>query len=631
MKDLVMISDSGDPNESPVYRNGRYNKGKMIFTMWCFPECDTIPSLFRAAAHRFSEQPCLGERLLLSDGSFGSKYLFKSYSEILDLALNFAKGLRAIGVEPYSKIALILPNCVWWMIACIGAHFNSCVIIPLDENVGPENCHEMLCFCECRIVIAKYRCIRLLKSDQISNFILVGGADLSDFSGDPKLVPIETIISKGSQHDVSLTEPTPDDLAFIIFISGHSSDAKGCMLNHRNMITGATGAEHIGVSLSVTDVYYSFLPLRHVYEISVELMFMGQGSRIGYVSDHPRSLFDDLSKLQPTIICCVPKIIEGICAKIRTLFLEMSSIERFLVSLAIQWNSCSEYSSMFLGCFVFRKFRELLGGRIRAIGSAAAPVRSDEFEQIRRTVTRNIFQGYGMAETAGALAIDESASRLVCSQGKLGAACEFKLIKAQGYAYDPRADMCGEILVRGPQVFLGYYKNEAATREVLTDDWFHTGDVVRLGEDGSVHVLDRLNEVITLSQGLSVSLSQLCEVYLKTPGVEQIYIHGDSHWDSLMAVAVPTADFRAFWINEGITALMESRMVEQDMLSRLQETGILNHLKGYETIRSVMIECEPFTVENGLLNQSMKLNFGKLRKKYEDVLTSRLLKVGEKE
>jgi long-chain acyl-CoA synthetase len=284
-----------------------------------------------------------------------------------------------------------------------------------------------------------------------------------------------------------------------------------------------------------------------------------------------------------------------------------------------------EPQSLFLDWLLFRQFQELLGGRVRVIGTGGAPLRSDVFDFLRVVVTPNIFQGYGMTESSCAIAIDEVPSSMACSQGTLGICCEVKLRRVEGYDYDPRGSPpCGELWVRGPNVFSGYYRNENATQEAFSDGWFKTGDIVRMGNDGSLQILDRVDAVIKLSQGLYVSLGRLCEIYEKTPGVRNIYVYGDSHYDFLGAAVVLGSGLLDFWKDEGVTDFIDSRVVEDDILKRLNDVGVHNRLTRFEMIKVVVIDTEEFSVDNGLLSSGLKLQFAALRKKYEGLIMSKL-------
>ena len=178
--------------------------------------------------------------------------------------------------------------------------------------------------------------------------------------------------------------------------------------------------------------------------------------------------------------------------------------------------------------------------------------------------------------------------------------------------------MCGELLIRGPHVFKGYYKNEELTKEAMVDgEWFATGDIVQLTPHGVIQIIDRAKQLVKLSQGEYLSITTLNDTYSSAQGVANIYIYADSHHDAPAAVVVPTPALINKWKAQGITDPANSKAAKDELLKNLEDCHKEQSLRGFERLKTIIIETENFTVENGLITPSMKPQWQSLRKKYE--------------
>jgi long-chain acyl-CoA synthetase len=185
--------------------------------------------------------------------------------------------------------------------------------------------------------------------------------------------------------------------------------------------------------------------------------------------------------------------------------------------------------------------------------------------------------------------------------------------------YDPRGSpMRGEVLVSGPQVFKGYYRDEALTRDALGEGgWYRTGDVGGFTESGYLQIVDRVKQLVKLSQGEYISLTALADAYAATPGLRSVFVYADAHRDAPIAVAVPGPELAAEWQLRGIAKFVGNAEAEDQVLKLFGRTAEEQRLRGFERIAKVMLDDEEFSVENGLLTPSMKPQWPALKKKYE--------------
>jgi long-chain acyl-CoA synthetase len=274
---------------------------------------------------------------------------------------------------------------------------------------------------------------------------------------------------------------------------------------------------------------------------------------------------------------------------------------------------------------VLAPFRAALGDRIRLIVSGGAPILKETFEFIRSAITPSIVQGYGLTECSASLAVQEYPEKDPTNVGGITIASECKLRKVPDLNYDPRGSpMCGEILVRGPHIFREYYKEQELTAEALVDgEWLATGDVGKI-QNGVLSIIDRVKQLVKLSQREYISVTTLNDLYSMADGVASIFVYADSLHDTPGAVVVPTQDRLDAWKAAGITDVVTSAVARDEILAELQKVHVKYKLMGFQRISAVLLELEEFTVENRLLTPSFKPQWQALRKRYQQEMVNLL-------
>lgn len=628
----VIHSDSGNPDESPIYRHSYTvtdNGGNLISTFRCLPDATTTAALLKSVCTKYAEFKCMGEREVLPDNKLG-KYVWINHTEFQEKVMNFARGLNAMGLKPGDKVGIYSVNCIWWQVTNFACHVSSLVPVPIYDSLGPGSAEYIINHSECAAVVVSQAKLPALKDcvdrcEGVSNIIIMADADKVT-ENNKTYQSCASIVALGKEHDCELQEPEPDDLALIMYTSGSTGNPKGCMLTHRNLIAGATGLDNLGVYLSTTDTLFSMLPLAHIYEMGVELLMFSHGVAIGFFSGSVRNLLDDLQALQPTIICGVPRvwnrIVDGMKAKIAA----KPPLVQKLLNMAMSAKKKALYAgkshSLLVDGLILRPFREALGGRVRLVVSGGAPILPEVYDFMLSGITPNVVQGYGLTEVVASVAVSAVPRLNPSGNGPVSQTANLKLRKVEGMMYDPRGEVrAGEILIQGPHIFQGYYKAEELTREVLDEDgWFATGDIGVINKDGELEIVDRVKQLVKLSQGEYVSITVLTDVYSLTPGIKNIYVYANSHHDSLMAVVVPEDKLIEEWKKSGISDFKNSRAAEEQILKKLLAQAEEKRLRGFEKIKRVLIDDQEFTVDNGLLTPSMKLQWKALMQKYEPQL-----------
>ncbi|OHT11564.1 AMP-binding enzyme family protein [Tritrichomonas foetus] len=692
MSNIFPFNDSRNPNESPIYRNiitRDLLNNQLMQTLRPFPEAYTLADLVIQSSQTYKENKLFGDRKRLINGDL-AEYEFLTYSDFLSDIFIFSKCLQNIGLQKGDHVGIYCPNCTMWQISSFSCFLNSFVVVPVDDQLSSNSGQFIIKHAECRVLVLHKMHLSAIKSlistdenvfPDLKELIVIGSNEPHEtFSGVGIWTPetmkaillnnnqnyekqndenyennkahenyqlnsynntvtyenVKSALSKYNSVDFiyknnSFNIPCPDDPAFILYHSGSNGIPNGCILTHRNIIAGAAGLSNLGSSVTEKDVYFSCLPLTHVYEHCVELILISQGSSIGFASGRPGNFISDLQVLQPTVLCGVPRFFNRIVKGVRAVISQMSGFQRLLLGIAMKSKQLYLQNgypiSLFSELFTFNSLTDVVGGRVRLIATGGAPIRPDVFEFLQVTITPNIIQGYGLTEASGCVSVDPVYSVSAVTHGLIAPSCEVKLVSIDGMSYNPRSNetKCGEVLVRGPNVFAGYFKDQKLTQKTKTEDgWLKTGDIARITSSGKMQVIDNIKNVIKLSQGLYISLSSLTEMYGRAKGVKNIFVYADSHLDFPIAVVIPTDELVREWRNEGIIEIKESKAAETYLLNLFNEVAKENNSRGFEKIKIVLIDTEEFTKENGLLDKNGKPCFKALKKKYEDLIVKRL-------
>ena len=620
-------------NEGPIYKNIHCdieNGGNLISTFRSQPESKTIIDILKGSSNKFSELDCVGERKMNND--IAGEYVYINYKTFYERCLAFGKGLIELGLQRGDKIGIYSNNSIWWQTAAFGAYSVGLVIVPVYDSLGPDASEYILNHAEIKVLITnKFKfnssCELSTKSEQLTH-ILTMFEEIPQYnvSNNTKVISCNTILNNGFNSKIQNEFSKPNDLAVIMYTSGSTGKPKGCQLLHSNIVAGATGLGCVNMSASTSDTYLSFLPLAHIYAMSVELMMYAQGVRIAFARGPVADLLDDIKTMQPTIICVVPRILNRIVESMKKKISELKPILKTLIIKTMESKISlikqNKPQSLLLDMLLFKDFRAALGGRVRLIVSGGAPIMTDVFEFLAATITPNIVQGYGLTEVAAGLAVQEIPVFNPATVGASAICCEIKLRKVEGTEYNPLDEIPkGELLVRGPNVFQGYYKQPELTKEVLSEDgWFATGDVVKITPEGQIQIIDRAKQLVKLCQGEYISLTTLTDYYSMAENISFIYVYADSMHDRPIAVVIPKPEKIKEWISKGYNDFKTNEITQKELINSLNKVFEEKKMRGFEKITTILIDDEEPTIANGLLTPSMKPQFNSLKKKYENSL-----------
>jgi long-chain acyl-CoA synthetase len=438
---------------------------------------------------------------------------------------------------------------------------------------------------------------------------------------------IREVEALGEASPLPYRTPSPDDLATINYTSGTTGNPKGVALTHRNATAGASLTFLIAEQTN-RDTLCSFLPLAHIYQRVTEGGALWAGAAIGYFHGNILEIKDDLTLLRPTSFPAVPRLYNRFQAGIKEQTIEApgfrGGLSRHVVATKLANANDPDPAKatnkhMLYDRIWSRKVSKAIGlDQAKVMVSGAAPL-EPSLQQFLRVVFANDFkQGYGLTESYAMGLIQVPGDMSVDNCGHVLPAIECCLMDVPSMEYHStdRPHPRGELLLRGPVVFGGYFKNPEATKSAFTEDgWFRTGDVASVDALGRFRIIDRVKNVLKLAQGEYVSPERIENTYMANLSwIASAYVHGDSKENFLVGLlGVEPAAFATFAskalgrsvsedeVKQGTAGLLQEDALRKAAFKELEKVGRKNKFNAYERVRAVSLMVDPFTVENGLL------------------------------
>jgi len=543
------------------------------------------------------------------------------YKEYAD---NFSYGLLALGFKKGDKIMTISNNRPEWNFADMGMGQIGVIHVPVYPNIGPKEHRYILEHSEAKMVIVSSQ----EYYDKIKPHLSEVPKIESIYSYD-KLKGVHhwsEIVELGKKNRAKFEKELPkikdsiskDDLLSIIYTSGTTGRSKGVMLTHNNFMSNVMDTREL-LPVVAGDRWLSFLPLCHVLERMVNYLVQGLGLDVYYVESID-TIGENLKEVHPNGFATVPRVLEKLFDKIMLKGKELTGIKRSLffwaVDVGVNYEDDPAKRSFAYNTklaiarkLIFSKWNEALGGELKVIisGGAALQIR---LAKLFSAVGIPIAQGYGLTETSPVISVnwDKYPNMQAGSVGPVINHVEVKIAED------------GEILTKGPNLMVGYFKDPDKTKEVIDEDgWFHTGDIGKI-ENGSLWITDRKKEIFKLSTGKYVAPQLVENVFKESPFIDQLMVVGEGE---KYAAAIISPDFEVLhkWAaNNNITYrdnvdLIDNRKVNerfQKEVDRINKT-----LGRHRQIKKFALTCKPWTTETGELSPTLKLKRQKLKVVYK--------------
>ncbi|KAI9005727.1 hypothetical protein DFJ74DRAFT_691906 [Hyaloraphidium curvatum] len=576
---------------------------------------------------------CFGVRNRNADGSVAPGYSWQNYTTVWKRFHDFGSGLiKEFGVQPGAMIGMMSVNRPEWVITEYATYLYGLTNVPIYDTLGSQGVAFIMEQTGMSLVVATSDKAKALIKDAkdlklLKTLIIMDGENIKDDLkaaaeaagiGIHKFSDIE---ASGAKNPAPENRPKVTDIATICYTSGTTGNPKGAVLSHGNFVTVVQGVllalmeKGRFVDLGPGDVFQSYLPLAHVFERTVELAMYTIGGSVGFYQGDATKLMDDLVNLKPTIFASVPRLYNRIYDGVLSAVNKKGGIAKQLFEYA--YKSKISYLQKGQGHthslwdrVVFGKIKEKLGGRVKIMITGAAPLSQDVINFFRVVFCTIMVEGYGQTENFCGISIGDCADIAVgmaidpCSEIKLVDLPELN------YRSTDKPYPRGEICVRGPAVFQGYYKDEEKTAETIDKDgWQHTGDVGQFGDGGRLQIIDRVKNIFKLAQGEYVAPEKIEIALSKHPIVQQLFVHGDSLQTTLVGVLVAEpSELKAFLEKKGLAGKdAKDPAVRKAVVGELESFGKQNGLKGFECLKNLYLESEPFSVENNLLTPTFKL------------------------
>ncbi|KAG8887969.1 hypothetical protein FRB98_008642 [Tulasnella sp. 332] len=600
-KQAIVLPGSKKPGQTGVYRDGR-----------------VLPELFESGLSRGLDRPFLGSRSVVSEVPlvFGREYIWQTYGEVdkrrraigSAIEYKFNSGMYAQGGE-FETVGIWSINTPHWQTIDLACQAYNKVSVSLYDTLGVDACEYIIQHAEISLVFVTTQKIATLltishKTPTIKTIVSIEKLhdttrDILIRWGKEKGIEIMDLLEFEALGERNLIVPlpcTPDTITCISYTSGTTSNPKGVVITHGNFVAGAHGLLH-GSSYTEDTCVMSYLPLAHCYQRMIDIFTYSFGGKIGYSTGNPLRLLEDAQVLKPNFFPSVPR---------RALF--RKALETKLHNLHTKGEvEHKEYDNL-----VFSKVKAVLGGQVKLICSASAPISKPCMDFLKIGFACHVIEAYGLTETCGVTTLGwEGDPGSTSKIGPPRMCCEIKLIDvpSMGYTSEDHPNPRGEICTRGPNVFKRYFKDEKKTQEALDDDgWFHTGDIGEVDPAGRFKIIDRLKNIMKLAQGEYVALEKIENIYSACSIVGQLYVHGDALQDHLIAIIVPDPVALSHLVGNHVkVSELNNSKTAKKVMEVLMETAHKAGLKGFEQIKAVHLTTEPFSVENGLLTQTFKV------------------------
>ena len=566
------------------------------------------------------------------------EYLSMTYEQFYERVLMQARGLTKMGVRPGERVAIFAENRLGWAIADFSIQACRAISAPIYATDTGEEAAYILNHSEVEVVFVstKLQYEKLLSvRDHIPNVRMV--VSFEEFIGDKSLpvfsqfqltepdIPLSEEDKKRIEADIDAVRQ--DDILTTIYTSGTTGVPKGVLLTQANVLSNA----HYGwITLDEFDdnglqlTFLSFLPLSHVFERTVgyyaTLML---GHHIAF-AENPRVVMENMIETRPEVMVSVPRLFEKIHSRIyenarragpfkQRLFHRAVAIgERYAEKKYVHKQNPGflAWQYFFFDKLVFSGIRKRLGGRLKFFLCGGAPL-DEVITRFMWGIGLPVFNGYGLTETSPVICVANRRSLRFASVGKALPKTEVKLAED------------GELLVRGPQLMRGYYKNEEANREVMEDGWFKTGDIARIDEEGFIYIIDRKKELIVTAGGKNIAPQPLEGELRLNKYIEQAIVIGDRK-PYLVAILTPNLE-RLFDLSRELDIhfidmhelVNNPRIVEvyQGVIDKLNA-----NLPSYSTIKNFAVLAGDFTIADGELTSTLKLKRRVITRRYKDMI-----------
>jgi long-chain acyl-CoA synthetase len=577
----------------------------------------TIADLMVCAAEQFANRVAVRHKV---DGDWRDV----TYAEVGDIVREIGLGLVDIDIAPGERVSLLCNTRPEWTYCDFAITSAGAVVVPIYPTNSPEECEwvagnseSVAVICEDASQVAKVLAVRERLPALRTIVVIEPAGETAD------AISLDEVRERGHARDAAELEARtaavkPEDPFTFIYTSGTTGPPKGCVLTHGNYRRVVTMLESAG-AVQDEEVTYLFLPLAHAYALLIQLVNFDVGTTIAYYGGDSTQIVPELQQVSPTYLPSVPRIFE----KIYTLALSSQAPEvqekmRAAAKLGVRVRDLQvrgeEVPPELLAPFeaaeeqLFKNVRAIFGGRVRQAVSGAAPIAKEILEFFYGCGVP-VLEGYGMTETATVATYSTIEHHRFGSVGRVLPGVEARI-----------ADD-GELLIKGDNIFQGYYRNDDASFGAIVDGWLHTGDLGSIDDDGYVYITGRKKDIIITAGGKNLTPANLENDLKQARWVSQAVMHGDRRPYPVMLVALDEEEIVPWAKEHGIEDTSIAALAENDEVRALIQGELDKANAKYaqvEQIKRFFILDHDLSQETGELTPTLKVKRNVVNEKYAD-------------
>ncbi|PWA01976.1 hypothetical protein BB558_001898 [Smittium angustum] len=678
-----VVPNSAVEGYSPILKNLVYKDDASITE---HSDKHTVYDIFWSSVKQVPERNFVGHRIYNSTNGTYGPFVFQTYAQVAERVTNFGAGIIQMRLNDVQSkeekssiakrnwgVAVYSANRPEWNITDKALSSQSLFSVALYDTLGESSMEYILNHSECTVVVCSLDKVhKILKNvdtmpnlkaiislDSIHTNVPVATGQLPPFVPSPFNTKATDVLKQwaasksigfydileiealGKASGIPHHPPLPDDIYTLMYTSGTTGNPKGAVSTHKNYMTAARSGAMGRFNPDSGPVMISYLPLAHCYGKSAENVNMLLQGTIGYFCGDISMILEDCRELQPTGFPGIPRILARFYDTITAMTVNAPGLKGMIYRKAVEEKLANLYAGKgskheFWDKILFDRVRALLSSRLEGMGSGSASIEPHVLNFLRVTFCVDMGEGYGLTETAS--------NGLRQAKGDITPGCigfpapgmQVRLgdVPEMKYFVTDSPYPRGEIYLKGPAVFKGYFKEKEKTDEVLSSDgWFATGDIARINEDGSVSIIDRKKSIFKLSQGEYLAPERMENTFSKHPLVMQSFVHGYSTKNYPVCVVVPDPVTFVPWATKILSDLGEdtgngnyeyltkNEKINKAFLAELADHGRKSKMQGYEIVRAVHLEHVPFDVEtNRLLTPTFKLKRFDAMNYYKDII-----------
>jgi long-chain acyl-CoA synthetase len=579
----------------------------------------TIADLMGLAAEKYADR-------VLARAKRDGTWQDTTYGEAGEIVSEIARGLIDVGIERGDRVALLAQTRPEWTFADFGITSTGAVVVPIYPTNSPSECEWVVGNSESRAVICE-------DAAQVAKIVEVRG-NLPDLEhiividpegADESAISIDALRERGRERDPGeVTERalsvTREDPYTFIYTSGTTGPPKGCVLSHgnyRDIVSMCESMDILSGELE-DDLTYLYLPLAHSFALLIQLISVDLGTPIAYFGGDTKQIVAELVEVKPTYLPSVPRIFEkiytlvtagagdpAIVRKATEVGLRVRELERAGQEIPPELKAAYDQFDE----KIFSNVRAAFGGRLRQATSGAAPI-AKEILEFFYAAGAPVFEGYGMTETATAATTSTVEDHRFGTVGRALPGCEIRI-----------ADD-GEVLLRGPNIFKGYYKMEDKSFGAIEDGWLHTGDLGSLDEDGYLSITGRKKDIIITAGGKNLTPANLENDLKQSRWISQAVMYGDRRPYPVALITLDAEEIVPWAQQNGIEDTSPAALARDPKVRELIQ-GVLDevntHYAQVEQIKRFDILDHDLSQETGELTPTLKVKRNVVYEQYADL------------